>query len=367
MQQNYIQPMPITVITGFLGAGKTSFLNHLLQQSQFGKTLVLINEFGEVGIDHLLIEKIDNDMMLLSSGCLCCTIRGDLITSLEDILRKKDNNKISDVDRIIIETTGLADPIPILQTLIQHPYLRLRFFLESVVTIVDAFNAHATIDKHTECLKQIAVADHILLSKIDLVDSKDDLENLKTRLREINQSAALRFLDKGKIDFSFVLNKSLYDPATKSFNVNEWLNDKSISHHHHHHDVNRHSKLIHSFCLRSEEPINPEQFELFIEFLRQIYGVHMLRVKGIICLSDNLEKPMIIHGVQHVFHPAVRLDHWPTDDHSTRIVFILYDFKAEFIETMWNALLNKTNIDKADFDSSINNPLKIDSQRGLLS
>lgn len=360
-----VAPLPITLLTGFLGAGKTHFLNHALKDPQFDKTLVLINEFGEVGLDHLLIDKIDGDMLLLSSGCLCCTIRGDLIATLEDVLKRKDNKRIADFNRVIIETTGLADPIPILQTLIQHPYLRLRFYLESVVTLIDAVNGHTTLKQHIESMKQAAVADYVLISKADLVNSAAALGALKKELAQINPSADIKVLDQGQIETGFIFNASLYNPETKSLNVQKWLQAERIEHHHHH-DVNRHSRSIYSFCLRSEQPISPEKFEVFIEFLRQIYGAHMLRVKGLICLSDDISRPLLIHGVQHVFHPAVRLDEWPSDDHSTRIVFILHDLKLDFIQSMWNGLLGELAIDQADILTQVDNPLAIKPQ-GLLS
>jgi G3E family GTPase len=219
-----------------------------------------------------------------------------------------------------------------------------------------------------EALKQIAVADHLLISKADLVKDQA-LNELRDQLRAINPSADQHIIAHGLYDASFVLSASLYDPHTKTYDVQKWLHDEKLSHHHHHHhhDVNRHNASIAAFCLRSENAIKPEQLELFIEFLRQLYGAHMLRVKGIICVDDDRQRPVVIHGVQHVFHPAVRLDHWPSDDHSTRIVFILYNLKEDFIRGMWDVVMNKPMPDQADAQAMRDNPLGLDQHRGLLS
>jgi G3E family GTPase len=161
-------PIPLTIFTGFLGAGKTTLLNRLLVAPELADTLVLINEFGDVGLDHLFIEKVDGDMVLMSSGCVCCTIRGDLVNTLEDLLRKLDNGRIKPFRRVILETTGLADPAPILHAIMYHPYLLMRFRLDGVVTVIDAVNGAATLDAHEEAVKQAAVADRLVITKTDL-------------------------------------------------------------------------------------------------------------------------------------------------------------------------------------------------------
>jgi G3E family GTPase len=157
-------PFPLTVVTGFLGAGKTSLLNALLRDPALAATLVIVNEFGEIGLDHLLVERLDGDMLVMTSGCLCCSIRGDLIAALEDILRRRDNGRIAPFQRVIIETTGLADPAPVLHTVMAHPYLMLRFRVDGVVTLVDTVNGNATLDAHEEAVKQAAMADRLVLS-----------------------------------------------------------------------------------------------------------------------------------------------------------------------------------------------------------
>ncbi len=191
---------------------------------------MLINEFGEIGLDHLLIEKIDNEMVLMSSGCLCCTIRGDLVDSLENLLRRRDNGRIRDFDRVIIETTGLADPAPVLQTIMSHPYLLMRFRLDGVVTVIDALNGLGTLKVYPEAVKQAAVADRLVISKIDLVQDNDQCQaliELRARLKRLNPTA--RLLERiESLDVAHLLDAGLYNPLTKSSDVARWLNAEQL-------------------------------------------------------------------------------------------------------------------------------------------
>lgn len=371
-------PFPLTVLTGFLGAGKTTLLNRLLTEPALANTLVIINEFGEIGLDHLLVEKIDGDMVIMTSGCLCCTVRGDLSATLEDLLRRRDNNRIAPFDRVIVETTGLADPAPVLHTLMYHPYLMLRFRLDGVVTLVDALNGAAILDRHPEAVKQAAVADRIVITKTDLIETQAPLGELRARLSALNPTAAQLDAARGEATAGRLLNAGLYDPDRKSPDVRRWLNAEALdsghdhehhehAHHEHEHvhDINRHDAKIRAFALRHAEPMAPGAFEMFIELLRSAHGAHLLRVKGIVALADDPARPLVIHGVQHMFHPPARLDAWPDEDHTTRIVFILYDMEPGFIEALWNGFANIAAPDTPDRAALTENPLR-PSQGGLL-
>jgi G3E family GTPase len=369
-------PIPVSILTGFLGAGKTTLLNELLQDPGLSGTLVLINEFGEIGLDHLFVEAIDRDMMLMASGCLCCTIRGELIDTLEDILRRRDNNRIAPFDRVLIETTGLADPAPVMQTFMQHPYLSMRFYPETLVTVVDALTAATSLDKHPEALKQAAMADRIVISKVDMMEGSESaagLALLRQRLASLNPGAELIEKRPGTVSAAALFDGSLYDPSGKSADVGRWLQAEAVeahaeghdhAHHGHGHesghahDPNRHDAHVRACCLRAGDPLNPANFELFIEMVRKVHGRHLLRVKGIVALEDDPGRPLVIHGVQHIFHPPVRLQQWPSADRTTRLVCILHDLDPAHIAGLWDAFNGGIETDRPDAAVLMDNPLK---------
>ncbi len=369
----------LTVITGFLGAGKTTLLNRLLRAPELANCLVLINEFGEIGLDHLLVENVAGDMVVMTSGCLCCTIRGDLVATLEDLLRRRDNGRIA-FDRVVIETTGLADPAPVLHTIMYHPYLMLRFRLDGVIALVDAVNGDATLDRHAEAVKQAAVADRLVITKTDLVGPDDRGAALRARLSRLNPTALQLDAARGEAIAAKLLDIGLYDPEKKAPDVRRWLNAEAADHapahhghgnHGHEHDshpqdVDRHDAKIRAFALRHAGPLPPAAVDMFFELLRGAHGAHLLRVKGIIALADDPERPLVVHGVQHVFHPPVRLDAWPDEDHTTRIVFILQDMDPVFIEGIWNAFAGLAAADTPDVAALTDNPLQI-RRGGLLA
>ncbi len=362
-------PFPLTILTGFLGAGKTSLLNRLLRDPELADCLVLVNEFGEIGLDHLLVENVDGDMLVMTSGCLCCTIRGDLVSTLEDVLRRRDNGRMRPFRRVIIETTGLADPAPVLHTIMYHPYLVLRFRLDGVITVVDAVNGAATLDAHEEAVKQAAVADRLVLTKTDLLDpaAGQALAELLSRLARLNPGAPRLDAARGEATAAALLSAGLYDPSRKAPDVARWLGADAYAsddgHHHHDHgphaahDRNRHDARIRAFCLRHAAPIAPASFDVFLELLRGAHGPSLLRVKGIVALADDLSRPVVLHGVQHVFHPPARLDAWPDSDHSTRIVFILKDMEPAFVEGLWRAFTGGVTLDGADGAALSRSPL----------
>jgi len=319
---------PVTVLTGFLGAGKTTLLNHLLRQPELARTAVLINEFGEIGLDHLLVEKLDDTTVLLNAGCLCCTVRGDLARVLREMLPRARRGEIL---RIVIETTGLADPVPILATLMTDPVAAAAYRLDGIVTMVDAVNGLAHLDTQDEAVRQVAVADRIVVSKADLADAA----RLRERLRALNPGAPIAEAAHGLVDPALILHAGLFDPGARSPDVTGWLNAaafEAASGHHHHHDPNRHDARISAFCVTLNVPLDWPALAMWLEMLIASRGEHLLRVKGILNLKGH-DRPVAIHAVRHLMHPPVKLSAWPADDPRTsRMVFITRDLPRAVIE-----------------------------------
>jgi len=318
---------PVTVLTGFLGAGKTTLLNHLLRQPEMANTAVLVNEFGEIGIDHLLVEKLDENTVLLNAGCLCCTVRGDLSRALRELLPRARRDEIR---RIVIETTGLADPAPILATLMSDPVAASAYRLDGIVTVVDAVNGAAQLDAQAEAVRQVAVADRIVLSKTDLAD----VENLRERLHRLNPGAPILVASHGALDPDKLLHAGLFDPGSKIPDVRSWLDAEVYvdTHTHHHHDPNHHDARIAAFCLTFDQPLHWQGIATWLDMLIATRGESLLRIKGILNLVGQV-RPVAIHGVQHLFHPPTLLAAWPEGDPRTsRLVFITRDLPRDVIE-----------------------------------
>jgi len=341
-----MMPIPVTVLTGFLGAGKTTLLNRVLKHPDMAGSAVLINEFGEIGLDHLLVEKLDEDTVLLNAGCLCCTIRGDLQRALRDLALKAEAGH--DIRRVLIETTGLADPAPILQTLMSDPVALRSFRLDGVVTVVDAVLGAATLDAQIEAVKQAAVADRLILSKTDIA-SADQISALEARLRALNPGAPIQHVVAGDVVPDFLFGTGGFDPAGKIAEVAGWLAAEAAHHHHHHghhHDPNRHDARIHAFGLTFAEPLPWEGLASWLEMLAITRGASILRMKAILNLQGE-DRPVVLHGVQHVFHPPERLAAWPAGhDRHSRIVFILRDLDRAVVEEGLAAFLQAAR-DKA--------------------
>ena len=325
---------PVTVLTGFLGSGKTTLLNAWLRSPELGDAAVIVNEFGEIGIDHSLIATSNDNTIELSTGCLCCTVRGDLVETLRELTEKRARGEVRPFSRVLIETTGLADPVPVLQALITFPVARV-YRLSRVITVVDAVQGLGTIERHPEALKQVAVADELVLSKTDL--ETPQLEALRSRLRQINPAAAQQRSTEATLRDGL----DVYDPSAKPEQVTEWLNAEAVEeHHHHHHDVSRHSKDIGSFCLTFEQPLHWEHVAAWLDALVLAHAEDLLRVKGILDIHGQ-PQPIVVQAVQRLFHPPARLAAWPPGERRSRIVFITRGLTREFVSAVFDTIRQK--------------------------
>ncbi|MFL9823383.1 CobW family GTP-binding protein [Rhodoplanes sp. SY1] len=345
--------LPVHVLTGFLGSGKTTLLTRLLADPGMGETAVLINELGEVGIDHLLVRRLEDDVVLLESGCLCCTVKNELVETLADLAARRAAGDLPAFRRIVVETTGLADPAPIVHTLMTDARLTPHLRLAGVTATVDATLGEGTLATHAEAVKQAAMADRLVTTKTDLADA-----TTRTRL-----AARLAALNPGARRFEASLATApspadLFEGETFSIgagtDVATWLaaeaahedaHDDHDHHHHgehdheddhsrhhlHHHDPQRHGDRVATFCLTADAPLDWDVLTRWLELLLTARGEQILRLKGIVNVRGR-ERPVVVHGVQHVLYPPRELAAWPDDSRASRIVVITRDLSRSAVE-----------------------------------
>jgi len=343
------QRFPISVITGFLGSGKTTLLNQLLQHAAMQRAAVVINEFGNVGIDHLLVRAATEDIVLMDNGCLCCTIRGDMVVTLQELLRKRERGEIPQFDRIVMETTGLADPAPIIHTLLNDEDLKGLLYLDNVITTVDGVYGLQQLDLHYETVKQSAVADVLIITKTDLVEPSHLLA-LTQRLQKFNPAARILRSGQGELEVDQLFHSKFYDPRTKHIDVQQWLQTDAyraasilqlqpLKSKRSTNDTIRHDDYIRSFCIEYDEPISWTVLNRWFQQLTALRGRDLLRTKGIVYTQET-ELPVLVQGVQHIFQPPTTLEKWHIDPPRSQIVFITRNIEKPVLEKMLDVLIH---------------------------
>jgi G3E family GTPase len=333
--------IPVTLVTGFLGSGKTTLINAALRAPELAKTLVVVNEFGEVGLDHQLFASSSDSVVVLENGCLCCTVRSDLIGTLNSLYHARQAGEIPAFDNVVIETSGLAEPGPVLQAFLSEPTLDGLYRVASVLTLVDAANWAGTSEAHEESVRQVALADQIRITKLDLVtgDRQNSSSRIRMDLRRINPSAEIAEADWSPPAVARLLTSPGFDAVDPEADPRPWLNVQAYEnaahdhdscdddHDHHDHPGHAHShdfegRGIENFVLTRESPLTREEAQFLLDGIAQNLGAGLLRVKGLVNIAEEPGRPAVIQGAQHLLHTMTWLDRWPDADQRTRVVFI---------------------------------------------
>jgi G3E family GTPase len=342
---------PVTILTGFLGSGKTTLLNRALRDPALARTAVVINEFGEVSLDHLLATTSDDTIVVLENGCLCCTVFGDLVGTLNNLYHRREAGEVPPFDHVVIETSGLADPAPVVQAFLSEPTLAGLYRVGMMIVTFDAVNGPGTLERHEESVRQLALADRILITKLDLVPEAEHATveaELTARLRRINPAAKINRIDDSDVDPIALLSGATLDPTTSDTAAKDWLNLPAYEHHDHdghdhdghdhdghdHHHHHHRDGDIESFAFIRDQPTSRYALQLLLAALEQNLGANLLRVKGLVNVAEEPGRPAVIQGAQHLLHNISWLDRWPDNDHRTRIVFITQNIKRETVEEM---------------------------------
>jgi G3E family GTPase len=344
--------IPVTLVTGFLGSGKTTFINAALRSPELAKTVVVVNEFGEVGLDHQLFASSSDSVVVLENGCLCCTVRSDLVGTLNSLYHARQASEIPSFDNVVIETSGLAEPSAVLQAFLSEPTLDGLYRIAGVVTLVDAVNWRGTAETHDEAVRQVALADQIRITKLDLVDDKESAASrLLLELRRINPSAEIAEIDWSSAAIARLLTTPGFDTSDPLADPRPWLDLQAYQkaaddhHHHHRHDHDGHDRLTHlqgrgieNFVLMRDTPLAREEVQFLLEGIGQNLGAGLLRVKGLVNVAEEPGRPAVIQGAQHLLHTMTWLDRWPDADQRTRVVFITQGIQRESLKDIIDLL-----------------------------
>ncbi len=337
--------IPVNVVTGFLGSGKTTLLKEILQKPEFNDTAVIVNEFGEVGLDHILLEEVEEGILLLESGCICCTIRSDLQETIRSLQAKAAASEIPAFSRLVIETTGLADPAPIVSTIAAEPIIRNHFRIGNIICTLDGIAGMRTLRNHEEGIKQIAVADRILITKTDMAEPAL-VSQLELEAHGVNPLALIGHSTGSGFDASLLIDEDINDPAMRAAEIGRWFDANQLAqmkNHKHAHGHSHHSHEntagLNSFVVEYENPIDWTAFGIWLTSLLHAHGERILRVKGLLNVAESTT-PVILHGVQHVVHAPMHLEKWPGDDRNSRIIFITKGISEAAIKTSLTGFLS---------------------------